>query len=62
MEDKINNIVCPACGETITAKTFENWHCEHCGQDLKVEFYKINNKVCIGIDNKLSQFKIVDKK
>ena len=59
MKDIINNIVCPACGKTITAKTFENWNCEHCQQDLKVEFYKINNKVCIGIDDNLSQFKMI---
>jgi uncharacterized CHY-type Zn-finger protein len=70
-KENISNVVCPACGKTITAKTFKDLteyneekpiRCEHCKQDLKLEFYKINNKLCIGIDDNLSQFKIVKRR
>lgn len=37
-----NNVICPYCNKTLTAKSFEGgkWQCEHCGLLLTYEKFK----------------------
>lgn len=43
-KENISNVVCPICEKKITVKTFENWHCEHCGESLRSAVYKNSKK------------------
>ena len=43
-KQNIGNLICPVCGKKISAKTFENWHCENCGIDLSSVVYRNSKK------------------
>ena len=53
------NVVCPGCGKPINAYDFAAGACNDCRISFAIEFYKINGKVGIFCDEKLSQFKFI---
>lgn len=45
MNKEIQNVICPRCQKVLTAKTFKNWHCEYCNENLQTDLLKKGDKI-----------------
>ena len=62
IEDRDLNVGCLYCEKALKAKEIDNKRCSKCGLNLRVEFLRKDGMLFMGVDEKISQFKVRGEK